>query len=166
MIGSWDLHVEGVPNEHRYIRTETDANVFKLLRFIRNFAGHYIESVIHDQQELYKNVLVVMVHLVHALSRKNAGSIEHLNLFLEKSAVNQMITEENLLPELDKPFSVPAIFFDRRLNYSAAWYRPTGNKRDLKFNQLSQAFVTYFNRIFVEYYQGRLRSRGAKSAWS
>ncbi|CAF2743461.1 unnamed protein product [Rotaria sp. Silwood2] len=162
-----DSHrLEGVPNENRYIRTETDADVFKLLRFIRNFAGHYIESVIHDQQELNKDVLVVMVHLVHALSRKNAESIEHLNLFLETSAMNQMITKENLLSELDKSFSVPAIFFDLRLNYSAAWYRPTGNKRDVNFNQLSPAFVTYFNRIFVEYYQGRLKSRGAKPAWS
>lgn len=161
-----DSHrLEGVPNEHRYIRTETDADIFKLLRFIRNFAGHYIESVIHDQQELYKDILVVMMHLVHALSRKNSGSIEHLNLFLEKSAMNQMVTENNLLSELDKPFGVPEIFFDHRLNYIAAWYRPTGNKRDVNFNQLSPTFVTYFNRIFVEYYQGRLKSRGAKPAW-
>ena len=107
-----------------------------------------------------------MMHLVHALSRKNAGSIEHLNLFLEKSAINQIITEENLLSELGKPFSVPEIFFDLHLNYSAVWYRTTGNKRDVNSNQLSAAFVTYFNRIFVEYSQGRLMSHGAKLAWS
>jgi hypothetical protein len=157
---------EGIPNEHRYIRTENDANIFKLIRFIRNFAGHYNEYVIHDQQELYKDILLVMVHLVHALSRKNSGSIEHINLFLEKNAMNQMITEENLLSELEKPFNVPKVFFDRHINYSAAWYRPTANRHDIDFNQLSPAFVTYFNRIFVEYYQGRLKSRGAKPAWS
>jgi len=162
-----DSHrLEGVPNENRYIRTETDAHVFTLLRFIRDFAVHYIESANLNQQELYKDVLVVMVHLVHALSRKNPGSIEHLHLFLEKSAMHQMIPKENFLSELEKPFSVPQVFLDLHLNYSAAWYRPTGNKRDVNFNALSPALVTYFNRIFVEYYLGRLKSRGAKPAWS
>ncbi|CAM4844340.1 unnamed protein product [Rotaria magnacalcarata] len=157
--------LEAVPNEHRYIRTETEGDVFKLLRFIRNFAGHYIDSMIADQQQLYKDILIVMVHLVHVLSRKNARSVEHLHLFLEKTTINQMISEENLLSELEKPFSVPEVFFDLRLNYSATWYRPTGNKRDVNFNQLSPGFVTYFNRIFLDYYQGRLKSRGAKPAW-
>ena len=77
--------LEGVPSDHRYIHTEIDADVFKLLRFVRNFAGHYVESLIDDRQELYKDVLVVMIHLVHALSRRNDRSIEHLNLFLEKT---------------------------------------------------------------------------------
>ena len=104
--------MERVPNENRYIGTETNADVFKLLRFIRNFAVHYME--------LYKDVLIVMVHLVDALSRENPGSIEHLHLFLEKSALNQITRKKNLLSELDKPFSVPVIFFDLYLNYSAA----------------------------------------------
>ncbi|UJR12171.1 hypothetical protein I4U23_016348 [Adineta vaga] len=158
--------LEAIPNEHRNIRTETESDVFKLIRFIRNFAGHYNETVIDDRQELYKDILVIMVHLVHALSRKNPQSIKHLHLFLEKTTINQMIAEEDLLRELEKPFSVPEVFFDLRLNYSANWYRPTGNKRDVDFNQLSSRFVAYFNRIFVDYYQGRLKSRGAKAAWS
>ncbi|CAF3407106.1 unnamed protein product [Rotaria socialis] len=161
-----DSHrLEGVPNENRYICTETDAHVFKLLRFIRDFAVYYIESANHNRQELFKDVLVVMVHLVDALSRKSPGSIEHLHLFLEERAMHQMITKENFLSELDKPFSVPQVFFDLHLNYNTAWYRPTGNKRDVNFNALSPKFVAYFNRIFVEYYQGRLKSRGAKPAW-
>jgi hypothetical protein len=80
-----------------------------------------------------------MMHLVHALSCQNSGSIGHINLFLEKNAMNQMITEENLLSELEKLFNVPKVFFDRHINYIAAWYRPTANRRDIDFNQLSPA---------------------------
>jgi hypothetical protein len=50
--------------------------------------------------------------------------------------MNQMITKENLLFELENPFNVPKVFFNRHINYSAAWYRPTTNRRDIDFNPL------------------------------
>ena len=156
---------DDVPKYHRYIRTETDADVFRLLRFVRNFAGHYIDSVIVEQQELYKDIAIVMVHLVHYLSRKHSSSIEHLNLFLEKTTIDQLVPQENLLVELQKSYDVPVVFFELSMDFNSAWYRSAGSKRCVDFNRLSPDFVEHFNGIFTSYYEGRLKSRGAKAAW-
>jgi hypothetical protein len=161
-------HFDEVSKYHRFIRTETELNVYKLIRFIRNFAGHYIDSVINklnDQQDLYKDIIIVMVHLVHTLSPKQSNSIEHLNLFLEATTINQLISEEDLLIELEKPYDIPEIFLDLNMNFHTYWYQRDGNKQCIDFNQLSSEFITFFNNIFNEYYDGRLKSRGAKAPW-
>ncbi|CAF1409970.1 unnamed protein product [Adineta steineri] len=159
---------EEVSKYHRYLRTETEVNVYKLIRFIRNFAGHYIESVItdqNDQQNLYKDIIISMVHIVHFLSLKQSNSIEHLNLFLEAATINQLIPKEDLLIELDKPYDIPSIFFDLSMNFNTYWYQNNTNKQCIDFNQLSSEFITFFNDIFTGYYEGRLRSRGSKAPW-
>jgi hypothetical protein len=159
---------EEVSKYHNFIRTETEVNVYKLIRFIRNFAGHYIDSVIkdqNDQQNLYKDIIITMVHLVHILSLKQSNSIEHLNLFLEATTINQLIPEKDLLVELEKPYDIPEIFFDLGMNFNTYWYRNNVDKRGVDFNQLSPEFIAFFNNIFVEYYEGRLKSRGAKVPW-
>ncbi|CAF0779367.1 unnamed protein product [Rotaria sordida] len=159
---------EEVLKYHHFIRTETEMNVYKLIRFIRNFAGHYIDSAIkdsNDQQDLYKDIIVVMVHLVHILSPKQQNSIEHLNLFLETTTINQLIPQEDLLVELKKPYDVPEIFLDLGMNFNTYWYRRGVNKQCIDFNRLSSEFILFFNNIFTEYYEGRLKSRGAKAPW-
>jgi len=157
-----------VSKYHRFISTENEVNVYKLIRFIRNFAGHYIDSVINnqnDQQDLYKNIIIVMIYLVHVLSPKQPNSIEHLNLFLEATTINQLISEKDLLIELEKPCDIPEIFFDLTMNFNTHWYRHDANKQCVDFNRLSSELITFFNHIFIEYYEGRLKSRGAKAPW-
>lgn len=160
---------DDVSKYHSYLRTENEVNVYKLIRFIRNFSGHYIDSVIsdqNDQQDLYKNLIILMTHLVHILSLKKSNSIEHLNLFLEATTINQLIQEKDLLIELEKSYDIPQIFFDLNMNFNTYWYRHDGNKQSLDFNQLSSEFIQFFNKIFTEYFEGRLKSRGAKAPWN
>jgi hypothetical protein len=157
---------QDVSKYHRFICTDNEVNVYKLIRFIRNFAGHYIDSVINDQndqQDLYK--IILMIHLVHVLSLKQSNSIEHLNLFLEATTINQLIPENDLLIELEKPYEIPQIFFDFTMNFNTYWYRHDENKQCIDFNQLSPEFITFFSNIFTEYYEGRLKSRGSKAPW-
>jgi hypothetical protein len=161
-------HFQEVSKYHRFICTENEVNVYKLIRFIRNFAGHYRDSVItdqNDQQDLYKNIIIVMIHLVHFLSPKQLNSIEHLNLFLEATTINQLIPEKELLIELEKPYDIPEIFFDLTMNFNNYWYQHNGNKQCVDFNRLSSEFIAFFNNIYIEYYEGRLKSRGAKAPW-
>lgn len=158
-----------VTQYHHRILTSTDSIVCKLIRFVRNFAGHYIDSAIkdaNDLQELHKEIVVLMVHLVHALSPKRANSIDHLNLFLEATTIKQLIPQDNLLQELAKPYDIPEIFFDSTVNFNTHWYRHGMNKRSVDFSQTSSEFVTYFNGVFVGFYEGRLKSRGASVAWT
>jgi hypothetical protein len=119
----------------------------------------------NDQQDLYKTIIIVMVHLVHILSPKSSNSIEHLNLFLEATTINQLISEKDLLIELEKPYEIPEIFFDLKMDFNTYWYRHNVNKQRVDFKQLSPEFIAFFNNIFKGYYEGRLRSRGAKPAW-
>lgn len=161
-------HFHEVSKYHRYLRTDTEANVYRLVRFVRNFAGHYLDSRITnqaDQQDLYKNVVIVMVHLVHYLSPKKTNSIEHLNLFLEATTINQLIAEKDLLIELQNSFEVPTVFFDLNMNFNTNWYRSNSERQTVDCNQLSSEFILVFNHIFKEYFEGRLKSRGAKAPW-
>lgn len=159
---------EDVKKYHRYLCTEMETNVYTLIRFIRNFAGHYLDSEItndHDQQDLYKNIIVTMLYLVHTLSPKHSNSIEHLNLFLEGTTINQLISEKDLLVELEKVCDIPEVFFDRRMNFNSHWYQHGANKQSIDFQQLSSEFVRIFADLFRQYFQGRLKSRGAQQAW-
>ena len=154
---------------HHYILNNTDNMVCKLIRFVRNFAGHYIDTAIKDEndlQELHKEMVVLMVHLVHALSRQRANAIDHLNLFLEATTIKQLIPQDSLLRELEKPYDVPEVFFKSNVSFTTHWYRQGANKRSVDFSQLSTECITYFNSIFVSFYEGRLKSRGALAAWS
>ncbi|CAF3870643.1 unnamed protein product [Adineta steineri] len=153
---------------HKYILNNTDNMICKLIRFIRNFAGHYIDSSITDKndiQELHKEIVLLMVHLVHNLSPKRNNSIDHLNLFLEATTIKQLIPQDNLLEELEKPYNVPEVFFKSNKNFTTYWYKHGMNKRSINFNQISNELKTFFNGIFVGFYEGRLRSRGASAAW-
>lgn len=153
---------------HHLILNDTDWIVCKLIRFIRNFAGHYVDSAIRDEndlQDLHKEVLVLMVHLIHTLSLKRAKSIDHLNLFLEATTIKQMIPPDVLLEELQRPYDVPEIFLDTTVPFNTHWYRQGTNKRSVDFSQMSAECVTYFNGVFVGFYDGRLKSRGAPRAW-
>ncbi|CAF1136622.1 unnamed protein product [Adineta ricciae] len=159
---------ENLSQYHHYIFTDTDNMICKLIRFVRNFAGHYIDSAIEDAsdvQELQRELVVLMVHLVHSLSRKRNNSIEHLNLFLEATTIKQMISIEELLQKLEKPYRIPEIFFQSSINFTSHWYKCKSSKCSIDFKQISPEFQTYFNNIFVGYYHGRLRSRGASAAW-
>lgn len=157
--------LENVSKHHRYIRTLSDWTIFQLVRFVRNFTGHYIESAIADQQDLHKHIVVLMVHLVHVFSPKNAQSIDHLNLFLEKPTIDQLIPAEALLDKLEQSLRLPKVFLDFRMDFNATWFRAGDQKQAVDFNGLSADFVAFFNGIFKAYYQGRLKSRGAKPAW-
>ena len=154
---------------HHLILNGTDWIVCKLIRFVRNFAGHYVDSAIRDEndlQELHKEILVLMVHLIHTLSLKRAKSIDHLNLFLEATTMKQMIPQDALLKELQRPYDVPEIFLDTIVNFNTHWYRHGTKKRSVDFSQMSAECVTYFNGVLVGFYEGRLKSRGAPRAWS
>ena len=154
---------------HHLILNETDWIVCKLIRFVRNFAGHYIDSAIKDDndlQELHKEILVLMVHLIHILSPKRPNSIDHLNLFLEATTIKQMISQDDLLEELRKPYDVPEIFLNSMVNFNTHWYQHGLNKRSIDFGQMSAECVTYFNGVLVGFYEGRLKSRGASRAWT
>jgi hypothetical protein len=158
-----------VSKYHHYILTKTDSIVCKLIRFVRNFAGHYVDSAIkneNDLQELHKEMVILMIPLVHALSPKRPNAIEHLNLFLEATTIKQLIPQENLLLELEKPYDVPEVFFESNVNFKTHWYRYGMKKRSVDFSQMSPEFMTYFNGIFIGFYEGRLKSRGAAAAWS
>ena len=156
---------EEAAKHHSYIRTSTEMSVYQLIRFIRNFAGHFIDSVITDAQNLYKEVIVAMVHVVHYLSLKAPDSVEHLDLFLEATTINQLIAQQELLAKLAKPYAIPEVFFDLNMNFNTDWYQFNANKRCIDFQQLSNEFIGFFNKIFVDYFTGRLKSRGAKAPW-
>ena len=159
---------EDVAKYHRYLRTETEVNVYKLIRFVRNFAGHYLDSEItnaNDQQDLYKNIVVSMAYLVHTLSPKHRNSIEHLNVFLDGTTINQLIEEKDLLGELEKPCDIPEVFFDLRMNFNSNWYHLGARKQSVDFHQLSPEFLRLFGDHFRGYFQGRLKSRGVKEPW-
>lgn len=151
---------------HRWIQTSTDYDVYRLIRFVRNFAGHFIDSVIHDEQSLYKDLIITMLHLVHYLSPNISGSVDHLNLFLEKTTIDQLIPSNDLLQKLAEPFDIPETFFEIHFDFNTNWYPGNRKKRSINFNALSSEFVHYFNGIFIQYFDGRLKSRGAKAAWS
>ncbi|CAF1280341.1 unnamed protein product [Rotaria sordida] len=158
-----------ISNYHHYILTNTDNIVYKLIRFVRNFAGHYIDSAIKDEndlQQLHKEMVVLMVHLVHFLSPKRSNSIDHLNLFLEATTIKQLISPDSLLEELEKPYNVPKIFLESTLNFNTHWYRHGTNKCSVDFSQMSTQFITHFNSVFIGFYEGRLKSRGAPIAWA
>ena len=157
--------LENISKHHRYMLTQNDWTVFQLLRFVRNFTGHYIESAINDQQDLHKHMVVIMVHLVHVFSSKRAQSVDHLNLFLEKMTIDQLPSAATLLEKLEQPLRVPEVFLNFRMDFNETWFRASGPTRVVDFNGLSTEFVAFFNRIFKAYYQGRLKSRGAKQAW-
>jgi hypothetical protein len=161
-----DHQLKNVPSFHEVLDTSTDADVYNLIQFVRNFCGHYIGSVISETQALYREITIIMVHLVHALSQKHIQSIEHLYLFLEKTTIQQLIPKVDLLANLEQSFNVSDVFFDKRMNFRSDWYRSNSNKRSINFNNLSPRFVRHFNRILTEYYHERLKSRGAKAAWS
>jgi hypothetical protein len=154
---------------HHYILTSTDSIICKLIRFVRNFAGHYIDTAIkneNDLQDLHKEMVVLMVHLVHALSPQRINSIDHLNLFLEATTIKQLIPQDNLLQELQKPYDVPEVFFESTVNFSTHWYQHGISKRTVDFSQISSECARYFNDVFVGFYEGRLKSRGAPTAWT
>ena len=150
---------------HQWIRTPTDYDVYRLIRFVRNFAGHFIDSVINDEQSLYKDLIIAMVHLVHYLSPKHSQAGEHLHLFLEKTTIDQLIPTEDLLKKLAEPFDVPQVFFELHFDFNTNWYPDNRQRRSIDFNELSPGFVEYFKGIFVSYFRGRLKSRGASQAW-
>lgn len=158
-----------VSDHHRYIMNNTDNLACKLIRFVRNFAGHYIDIAIKnddDLQELHKEIVILMVHLVHHLSPKRAHSTDHLNLFLEATTIKQLISQDRLLDLMRKPYGVPEIFFESMINYNTHWYQKGTQRRSIDFTQLSAEFVKYFNGIFIGFYEGRLKSRGAAAAWT
>ncbi|CAF3837472.1 unnamed protein product [Rotaria sp. Silwood1] len=111
-------------------------------------------------------MVVLMVHLVHYLSPKQSNSIDHLNLFLEATTIKQLISPESLLKELEKPYDVPTVFLESSLNFNTHWYRHRTSKCSVDFNELSTQFITYFNGVFIGFYEGRLKSRGAPAAWT
>lgn len=157
-----------VAQHHRYILTDADNKTCKLIRFVRNFAGHYIDSAIpdgNDVQALYQEMVVLMSHLVHALSRKRASSIDHLNLFLEATTVKQMIGRDALLRQLDKPYAVPEVFLQPNVDFTTHWYQRGASRRSVDFKDISAEFRAFFNDVFTRFYQGRLQSRGAPTAW-
>lgn len=159
---------EDVAKYHRYLRTETEMNVYKLIRFVRNFAGHFLDSEIknaNDQQDLYKNIVVSMTYLVHTLSPKHRNSIEHLNVFLDGTTINQLIEDKDLLGELEKPCDIPEVFFDLRMNFNTHWYHLGARKQSVDFHQLSPEFLRLFSDHFRGYFQGRIKSRGVKAPW-
>lgn len=157
--------LQNVESSHRWIRNDSDYDVYRLIRFIRNFAGHYIDTVIDDQQALYKDIVVTMVYLVHYLSLKFETGIQHLDLFLEKTTINQLIPEDDLCTQLRQPWNVPEVFLESHFDFNSKWYRPDGQRKSIDFGQVSPDFIRYFNVIFSRYYDGRLKSRGAKKAW-
>ena len=158
-----------ISNHYQYIMNNTDHIVCKLIRFVRNFAGHYNDTAIKDDddlQELHKEIVIVMVHLVHHLSPKRTDSIDHLNLFLEATTIKQLISQDRLLELLEKPYSVPEVFLECVISYNTHWYQRECKRRTIDFTQLSSPFVKYFNDVFIEFYKGRLKSRGAVAAWT
>ncbi|UJR32838.1 hypothetical protein I4U23_020300 [Adineta vaga] len=162
-------YFDALSQYHHYIFTTTDNMICKLIRFVRNFAGHYIDSAIKDTddvQELHKEIVVLMVHLVHGLSRKRTDSIDHLNLFLEATTIKQLVSQDNLLKELEKSYKIPDVFFQSNVNFTTHWYKHGCSKRLIDFKQISPEFQTYFNNVFIGFYEGRLRSRGAPIAWN
>jgi hypothetical protein len=157
-----------ISEHHQYILNRTDSRICKLIRFVRNFAGHYIDSAIKDDndlQELHKEIVILMLHLVHTLSPKRVQSIDHLNLFLEATTIKQLIPSGKLLEELEKPYAVPEVFFESTMNFNTHWYRHGTHRRTIDFSQMSSQLVKYFNSVFIGFYEGRLKSRGAPTAW-
>lgn len=157
-----------ISGHHRYIMNSTDHSICKLIRFVRNFAGHYIDTAIKDDadlQELHKEIVILMIHLVHYLSPKRVHSIDHLNLFLEATTIKQLISQDKLLDLLAKPYAIPEVFFELVINYNTHWYKRESQRRSIDFTRLSVECIEYFNGIFIGFYEGRLKSRGAPVAW-
>jgi hypothetical protein len=47
--------------------------------------------------------------------------MKHLNRFLQKQIINQLIPEKELLIELKKSYEISEIFFDRNAKFDTAW---------------------------------------------
>jgi hypothetical protein len=152
---------EEVSKYHDFICTETDVNVYHLIRLARDLSANYSDSLISnsdDRQCLYKDMIIIMVHLVHYLSPKHSNSIEHFNAFLGKTTINRLIPETNLLVELEKPYAIPEIFFDLGMTYDMYCSRSNMKTRLIDFNQLSPEFVAFFNNVFIDYFKQHLKS--------
>lgn len=150
-----------------YLRTETDAHVYALIRFVRNFCAHYLDTPINKKWRtiLYQYVIVVMATLVHRFSPQRTNSIEHLNLFLEKTTINYLVEHEQLLLLFTKPISVPNIFLNSYVSFKESWFDPTSKHESVFFEKVSTSFIELVKQEFLDYFLGRLKGRGAKAAW-
>jgi hypothetical protein len=165
-----NLHqLEEVPGYHHYIRTETDANAYRLIRFIRNAVAHCFDLEIEnddDRQDLYKQIVVIMVYLVHFLFTQPEQETKHLEILLEKNTIKQLILPEDLLIDLKKPCDIPEILFNRKIDFNTTWYQRHGTTRRIDFNNLSHEFIEYFTYILTKYFHRRLDERKTPVPWS
>ena len=155
---------------HTHICTETDADAYKLIRFIRNAVAHFFDWMIVDtnhQQNLYMQMIFIMIYLVHFLSGtpKEEDSTTNLDVFLGKKTINQLIPREDLLAKLKNPCFIPEVFFKNYIDFNIDWYKSDGPTKCLDFNKLSNGFLEHFDYIFKKYYQRRLEPRGSESPW-
>ena len=149
----------------QYIRTQTDYDVYRLIRFVRNFGLFYFDPVIRHRSALFKDILLTMIHLVHHLSPKRPRSVEHIYLFLGKRTIQPWMSKKELLEQFIKPLDVPDVFFNRQVDFQTGWYTFRARRTKIDFNGLSSDFIQYFNRVFVRYYEGRLKSCRMKNPW-
>ena len=66
---------------------------------------------------------------------------------------------------MEKSCDIPEVFFDLRMNFNSHWYQRGANKQVVNFQEVSSEFLRIFADLFRKYFQGRLKSRGAKQAW-
>lgn len=162
-------HFEEVPGYHNYIRTEADADVYRLIRFIRIAVAHCFDLKIEDEddrQDLYRQMVLIMVYLVHFLyTPSQENTTNHLDVFLAKTTMNQLIPQEDLVFDLQKPCDIPDKFFERKIDFKTAWYQRDGSTRRIEFNKLSAEFVEYFTYIMSKYYLRRLKERKTPAPW-
>ncbi|CAF2020875.1 unnamed protein product [Rotaria magnacalcarata] len=79
-------YFEETSKYHRFIRTETEMNVYTLIRFIRNFAGHYIDSAIedsNDQQDLYKISLSLWQFLIYTTKSEHPNLLYFISITIK-----------------------------------------------------------------------------------
>lgn len=157
----WE-HFFEASNAQLHINNPTDLNVWNLIRFLRSFASHFKQSVIADKdlQSLYKEITVLMTHIVGCAF----PSIEKLRSFLHETLINQL--DEKILQELDHytPYNVPKVVFaSYDIDFNSKWYIQSTPKVVVDFARLSPEFTDYLSKQLNEYYTERLQERGNRS---
>ncbi len=114
-----------------------------------------INVIMNIEQHIDKQIFILI-----GLSIIHVNSIRSVKILTILFVQKMRLMDINLFEISQDIISIPM------MSFNTYWYRYDAKKQSLNFNRLSSEFLTFFNNIFREYYEGRLKSRGAKIAWN
>ena len=151
-----------------YLYNRTDVIVWNLIRFIRNFAGHFIPSFVDMKniQSLYQEIIIIMVHIISCATH----DIDKIILFLLIVTIKQFKPDFLKTLAEETSYKIPDFCLNSNsIDFKSNWYddwltksKTTPNYTKINFTDISDKYRCSLAKQFQQYYEERLKNRGAK----